>query len=212
LGLACAGNPSAAEAQGFQLKNLDRAAGVDAPVFAWTGSLLWGPEWCVELYGGPTPDDLAPALIVGPEPAREIIPLWRPGYFRSTVGVTPPGVNVGDWAWLQVRVWSVTLGATYEAAVAEGLGGYGESAVFLALGSPPEAQVPPAPLLGLRPFTVREIIPEPSTWALGLLAVGGGCAWRLLRRRWLSQSVADSRSGAAGGLVPDERAWPERFD
>jgi hypothetical protein len=181
FGFACAGEPAVAWAQGFELQNFDREAGIDAPVFDWTGNPLWGPEWRVELYGGPSPDFLAPTVIVFQYPAREIIPLWRPGYFRSTVGVTPLGVNVGDWAWLQVRVWSVELGATYEAAVATDLGGYGESTTFYALGSPPDGLVPPASLRGLDSFSVRKIVPEPSPWAMVLLG-GLGLWWT--RWRW----------------------------
>lgn len=151
--------------------------GPNAPVFDWAGNRLRGPQWRVELYGGPASDSLSPAVDYRTR-ERTMIQFQSPGFFDSTsasghlvIGTVPRG----DWAWLQVRVWSVELGATYEEALALGLGGYGESPLFYALGTDPGALQLPAPLLGLQSFTVRQIVPEPSTWAL--LTIGGLGLW-----------------------------------
>jgi hypothetical protein len=166
----------------FALQNHWPSAGIDAPVFDWTGSLLSGTEWRVELYGGAAPDALSPAMDWYNR-SRVIIPLSQPGYFFSWNGALSvldvPGY---DSAWLQVKVWDVGLGATYEQASARGLGGYGESALFYAQGSYPGGSVvsPPAPLIGLESFSVLQETPEPSTWALLLL--GGAGMWWCRRR------------------------------
>jgi len=78
----------------------------------------------------------------------------------------------------------VKLGATYEEASSLGVGGYGQSAVFYARGSSLRGSIPdpPALLFGLQSFSVLEPIPEPSTWAL--LAVGlGGIVWTVRRSK-----------------------------
>ena len=181
--------PLAAFAQAtFSLQNHDGFVGLDAPVYDWTGALLSGSNWRVELYGGTAPDSLSPAIGFRSN-GRVIIPLWVPGYFSSIRSAQESdliarGVPAAGWAWLQVRVWDVGLGSSYEEAVARNLGGYGQSALFYAQGGDPTAPppTPPGPLIGLQSFSVLQITPEPSTWVL--LGVGlGGLAGRLLRKR-----------------------------
>ena len=116
----------------FALRN--RYEGLDAPVYDWAGSLLWGPQWRIELYGGAASDSLSPVVdfLYG---SREIVGLGRPGYFWSSNGdLAVMTVPPSGWAWLQVRIWDVQLGATYEEASVRGMGGYGQSAVFYAQG------------------------------------------------------------------------------
>jgi hypothetical protein len=145
-------------------------------------------EWRAELYGGATADSLIP--VIDYDTGRRGIATFRgPGYFfcghgtLSVMSVPPRG-----WAWLQVKVWDVQLGATHEEVSARGLGGYGESVLFYAQGHDPTGSVPelPAPLIGLQSFSVLQPIPEPSTWAL-LAVGGGGLVWSIRRRKalWL---------------------------
>lgn len=163
----------------FWLDNRFPSRGLDAPVLDWQGNRLVGAEWRIELFGGPAPDSLSPAIALD-KGSRLTTGFYAPGYFRgasSQLGVvcTP---NDYPWAWLQVRVWNAGLGTTYEEVRAGELGGYGESSVFFARGGFYEGATtpwPPEPLLELQSFTVRQIVPEPSSWAL--LAVGGLGLW-----------------------------------
>ncbi|HOB98086.1 MAG TPA: PEP-CTERM sorting domain-containing protein [Verrucomicrobiota bacterium] len=155
----------------YQIRNWGAA---HAPVYDWEGNPLWGPDWRAEVYGGNTFDSLTP-LLNWYDRTRAIVPFRWPGLFVEAGGAgvySVLDVPCGGWAWLQVRVWDVQLGATYEEASARNLGGYGESNVFYAKGGMPcvDPPTPPAPLLGLESFSVRQIIPEPS--AAALLALG----------------------------------------
>ena len=175
-------------AQGiFDLDNYHPHAGLDAPLYDWTGNLLTGADWRIELYGGATPDSLSPAVdYFSPRP-RLTTSLFRPGYFHSpssSASLCILAVPSYQLASLQVKVWDVRLGGTYEEASARGLGGYGQSAVFYARGSSLGGSIPefPALLFGLQSFSVLQLIPEPSTWAL--LAVGlGGIVWTVRRSK-----------------------------
>lgn len=174
----------------FFLQNYSPSDGVNAPVFDAQSVPLAGSDYLAELWGGPTPDSLAPAVSFGSRVMAPFLTGRGAGYFQhmSVVDVEIPSVPGGAWAWLQVRAWDARLGATYEAVVASGLGGYGESN-FLQLiaggaGVPPSL---PAPLIGLQSFSLREIVPEPSAaWLLLLglpllLGRGRGGRWLCLR-------------------------------
>jgi hypothetical protein len=142
---------------------------VDAPVYDWTGALLFGVDWRAELYGGATAGSLTPTL-GWHGLTREFAPFVIPGYFRADHYVYVADVPQGGWAWLQVKVWNVQLGATYEEAVATGLGGYGQSPAFYARGGAPIVPTFPSQLDGLQSFSVLQVIPEPSGWALFVVA------------------------------------------
>jgi hypothetical protein len=164
----------------FVLQNL----GLHAPVLNWDGSLLWGPEWRLELYGGATPDSLSPTVQFYTE-ERYITSLRGPGFFMARPpggDLVVPAVRDNGWAWLQVKVWDVGLGATYEEASGRGLGGYGESSLIYAIGGAPSAHLPSVPgqLIGLQSFRVLKEVPEPCTW--GCLGLGlAGLWWRQRR-------------------------------
>ena len=155
---------------------------VDAPVFDAEGVPLAGPNYLAELWGAATPDLLAPLLVINQGDRREIVPFLTRGYFISSSSyLSVPSVLPGNYAWLQVRAWDARLGATYEDAVAAGLGGYGESPLFYAKGGDPFNQFPiPGPLIGLQSFNLLPEVPEPSTWTL--LIWGGTVTWCAMRR------------------------------
>jgi PEP-CTERM motif-containing protein len=170
----------------FYLRNRYPGFGIDAPVSDASGTPLAGTNYLAELWGGVADDSLTPTVAAVAR-TRVITPFTSRGYFDylDPTGDNYPAVlnvNPGTAAALQVRAWDARLGATYEDAVAAGLGGYGESPVFFASGTSPFCEPPcaPAPLLGLQSFSLRPV-PEPSTWIL--LGVGGiGLWWRLRRR------------------------------
>ncbi|MBK9139567.1 MAG: PEP-CTERM sorting domain-containing protein [Verrucomicrobia bacterium] len=182
----------------FILANRYPTIGLDAPVLDWEGRLLAGEDWRFELYGGPAVDLLAPAVNREPfGPSRVVVGLYTAGYFRDTHSMLTVATIPGEypWAWLQVRCWSLRVGESYEAVAALGLGGYGESAIFKAAGGYFEYTIGdvPRPLAELQSFTVRQIVPEPATWAL--LAVGSLGLWWVRR-----QGKARNKSCSVVGL------------
>ncbi len=159
---------------------------LDAPVFDASGNRLFGSNYVAVLYGGSSPDSLqlggnlftlAP---MAPAPFT-IMPNGLAGYFRGG-GVEVNSVPAGGFAWLQVRAWDALLGATYDDAVKQGLGGYGESNLFYARGGDPTLTEPglPEPLFGLQSFSLLPEVPEPASFSLLLLGLP---LLLLLRRR-----------------------------
>ena len=169
--LAAAG----AFAQG-QVNFAARVVGVyDAPVFVGfpaCGVRAEGPGYIVQLYAGPTQTSLAPVgaplpLGIGTDA----------GYWTATTE-TINTVDGNGNAFVQVRAWARSQGATYEAAFATGAG-WGTSD-FLKV-KPTQAPDGPAPLTGLLSFgIIWDFCPEPSIMALGAL---GGLALLLGRRK-----------------------------
>jgi hypothetical protein len=159
----------------FQFRNLNPPVGIDAPVYDAGGNRLAGTNYAAELWGGAANDSLFPTLDLGSgqRVGLSFLTGAGAGYFTSvkemTVWQVPPGIP----AWLQVRAWDVRLGTTYDDVMALGIGGYGESSLLYLVGGDPLAVPPstPRPLIGLQSFSLRAVVPEPSTWAL--LAVGG---------------------------------------
>jgi hypothetical protein len=82
-----------------------------------------------------------------------------------------PGVAENGTAQAQVRAWATSLGATYEEALAKGIGGTGASAILPSVATGGGLN-PPQALIGLAGFEIANIVPEPSIAALGLLGAG----------------------------------------
>jgi PEP-CTERM motif len=168
----------------YLFRNVYRSEGLDAPVFDAQGVRLSGTDYLAELWGGATPDSLAPAAVFDQQGRREIVPFTfvEPGYFSSQEALLViPTVAPRGYAWLQVRAWDARLGATHEDVAALGMGGYGESPLFYAQGGDPFDQFPtPGRLIGLQSFSLRPV-PEPATW--GLLAIGGLSIVFVMRKR-----------------------------
>ncbi|MCW5552461.1 MAG: PEP-CTERM sorting domain-containing protein [Verrucomicrobiae bacterium] len=156
-------------------------SGINAPVFNAQGQPL-GPSYRAELWGAATPDSLTPLLVLDENNRREILPFFDGGYVISTTAyLSVYSVPPGGSAWLQMRAWDAQLGATYEQVAALGIGGYGESPLFYAQGGNPFDQFPePGHLIGLQSYSLRPIVPEPSTWAL--FTFGGTALWWAARR------------------------------
>lgn len=158
---------------------------LDAPVFNYYGSRLFGSNYVAVLYGGPAFEVLYLARenslgypLMTPVPLTHTVN-GQGGYFYLGRDVLFFNVDCGGIAWLQVRVWDTELGATYEQVAQLGLGGFGESALFQKQGGAPCRLPPtlPEPLIGLQSFS---LVPEPSVWTL--LALGGLAAWVGRRR------------------------------
>ncbi len=169
----------------FRFENFNASAGIDAPVFDANGVRLAGTDYAAELWGGALSNSLSPTLVFdsGQRFIRPFDTGLAAGYLVPFgASMTVWAVPGGGFAWLQVRAWETRLGATYEDAVLRDLGGYGESPVFFAQGGNPLGlPTLPAPLVGLQSFSLREVVPEPSTWAL--LTLGGAMLCCLSRRR-----------------------------
>jgi len=136
-------------------------ASARAPVAGSDNVPLAGTNYLAELFGGPDPEGLMPAL--GDSGGQRVqVPFVTLGYVRGAT-VRIPSVPDSGWTWLQMRAWDARLGKTYEEVVVRGLGGYGESPRFYAKGSsgPLCTGVPCAPalLIGLQSFSLRPITP-----------------------------------------------------
>jgi hypothetical protein len=159
--------------------------GLDAPVFDSNGTPLFGTDYLAELWGAATTNALLPAVVLDEGLRREFAPFTfvEPGYFSSPENfLAIRDIQPNGWAWLQVRAWDARLGATYEEVAALGIGGFGESPLFYAQSGNPFDQFPfPGRLIGLESFSLRPIIPEPST--LALFALGSVIMWMVRQRR-----------------------------
>ncbi len=161
---------------------------VDAPIFDASGNPLAGSNFLADLVVGPSQDSLQPVYsLVVPHVLVTGLPFktTTPGYILGE-SVVARSLVPGQVGWLQVRAWEAALGATYDEAVAQGLGGYGESPLFQGYGYIIVGQELGAPLFGLQSFTLRPVIPEPNV------------AWLLtFGVPWLFFLCRKSRSGRA---------------
>jgi len=153
-----------------QLSNRVPAAELDAPVYDLDGvTRLAGTNYVAQLLAGPNGSSLAAVgapvpFLGGADAGYWAVPAepWR----------TIPGVPAGGRAFVQVRVWDIARGATFEASLAAG-GKVGQSDVFElvtgGLGSPSPL---PAALVGLRSIRLERIPvfvvqPRPQSVLLG---------------------------------------------
>lgn len=166
----------------------NKYGGVNAPIFDAMGTPLAGPQYYAELYGGVASNSLAPATTVDSSAVRVIVPFLsgvNAGYILSSQVAVAWNAPPGGFAWLQLRAWDASLGATFEDVMALGLGGYGESELFYAPGGDPTLLPAgtPLPLTGLQSFSLRPAVPEPS--AAAVLGLGVASLWWTARKRWL---------------------------
>jgi hypothetical protein len=177
----------------FELINWNFHAKVDAPVFDSLGIPLEGPRYRAELWGGPTPATLSPATESSGGGNRLSAAFLVQGYFRGRDAWVISGRH---GAWLQIRVWDTYLGNSYEEVVLRGLGGYGESPLFSAVGTPNYGGVPspPAALIGLQSFRLR---PATAVLLRGIRLDGDQVIIEWVAGFTHSQLQESSRLGAA---------------
>ncbi len=178
----------------FEFRTLD--FGVDAPVYDAFGTPLEGPGYLAELWGAPSADSLSPVVRASDQDVRLILPFVSGGYILphlvgASSGVIVPNAPPGSAVGLQMRAWDASLGSTYEEVAALGLGGYGESKVFFGVGGNPTLPTVASPLIGLESFSLRAVIPEPSTWALFALGALAALVFRRVSGRFKTRRRLD---------------------
>jgi hypothetical protein len=142
-----------------------------------TGNLLVGTNYLVQLYYG-DPGSLEAQLVSVDSAPRTFRQLTTssPG---TWIGATRTlnGFTAGQEVSLQVRVWDVATGSTWEQAMIAGFANtqYGASPVFsyfvpLASASPTYGQMD-----NFRSFS---LVPEPSVAILGALGLLGAWLWK----------------------------------
>jgi hypothetical protein len=156
--------------QGTILFNNRVTPQVDAPVSRQDGTGAGaGVNAQLFLVNGATFTALSPATTFRTTSAAAAF------YVTQPAGpVTVPGVAAGNQATIFMRAWEGAVGSSYDAATVKGQ----SLPITITLGGVPAvgAPIPDAVLTGMQPF---QIVPEPSTMALGLL----GAAALLYRRR-----------------------------
>jgi len=171
--------------------NLNAGSGVNAPVTMDDGTTKIGAgSFSAALLAGPSAGNLAQIATTG---------FLGSGYFNGG-SVTVPTVAGAVAAFIQVDVWDTTLGGTTSGATDAAAKAYwqaghanvwgasdyvyttGVASPFSVVTGNPAANPPglPANLVGLTPFSLAPVIPEPSTFALAGL---GAAALMIFRRR-----------------------------
>jgi hypothetical protein len=158
----------------FSNEPLSTGNEINAPVFAEDGTTrLAGAAFQAQLYARPA-GSTALYQAVGSSVGFLTTTPNGTGYWTPT-SLNIPGIAPAAQAEVISRVWRVADGGTWDAARAANRG-WGESTpITLTLGG---GTVLPARMIGLTSF---QLVPEPSTIALGIL--GGLGTLMLVRRR-----------------------------
>ena len=138
-------------------------------------SLPTGGAFSVALYWAPQgTTDVNSFVQIGA--SAGIAPI--PGRYSGGVRTTGTGTAPSGTAEFLVRAWSAADGATWEEASAVVGAWQGTSGIFTSAtggGGSPIADAPVALSLTALPFTVSQVVPEPSVIMLGL--AGAGLLW-----------------------------------
>ena len=157
-------------AQGyFFFNNIYPATGLDAPVFDAQGTPLSGGNYLAMLYVGADPGSLEPVTMF----SNQMVAIEQFTIQGYVLGGPVVANNVGglELVWVQMRAWDAQFGATFDEAVAMGMGGYGQSMLFQTQSGYRDTSIIPFPLTGLESFSLLPIIPEPGVWSLVLVAI-----------------------------------------
>jgi hypothetical protein len=138
-------------------------------------TLVSGSGFQAQMYGGPAG-----------APVTALVPVGSPVAFRTGIAagfwtedlVTVTVVPSGSPAVVQARVWETAAGS-YQNAVASGRL-YGASNPIEVIPNGPIGGLPPAEMIGLQSFC---LVPEPSTFVIGLLGAGVLFGWCRFGRR-----------------------------
>jgi hypothetical protein len=170
LTLACLGLTLSAHAQGtVNFNNFVGSGGsiVNARIYGTGGtSQPLGAGFMVALYAGPQTTDASALTLIGSALTFNTSGAGM-GYINPSAGTTRTinSVLPGGTATIQLRAWDTSTGATWETATVRGTSALLD-VVTGGAGSPPGT---PANLVGLQSF---QLVPEPSTIALGALGIG----------------------------------------
>ena len=174
--VACLTAGYGAFAQGtVDFRNRISGGVLNVPIFNVDGTTPLGAGYNAQLYyatsaSGPFTAITDPAVTFPLNPTSGAGPgYWFAGTDSSR---TIPTIAGGATAFLEVKAWKTSEGATFETASTRGAS-TPFSITLGGAGSPPSL---PAVMTGLTSFS---LVPEPSTIALGLLGVGA----LLIRRR-----------------------------
>ena len=152
------------------------------------GSPLFGTEYSGQMYAGPEGGALNPVTEISGSTALAVFPMYlagRAGYLNTSANtVVIPGVEPGNAADIQLRVWENAGGSLTDWSAADG--------VTLQSGMSDVTSTSPNTLGGITPGGPQapvnmpnvgsfqlQAIPEPTTWAL----LGIGALAMFFRRR-----------------------------
>ena len=188
---------------------------VDAPVYDVDGlTLLVGAAYQAQLFAGPAADQLV--AVGAPLPFRTNLGAgyWQSGDTLRVINSVLPGAT----AFVQIRVWEVAAGATYEAAVAA-RGKRGTSLVLSIVtggaGAPPS--LPPM-MVGLESFRLfQEQPPKVVSQPLNQTVIAGNPAGfevvatgtEPVAYQWFENEVAIY--GAIGPQLLLSGVWPDQL-
>jgi PEP-CTERM motif-containing protein len=141
--------------------------GPNAPVYQSDGTTkLSGLQFMAELLAGPSTNSLAPTASTG------FLTGNAAGYFDGGIQ-TLSGVNITATVWVQVDVWNTGSGASFAQSQSSGLvNSWWQSPKFTVVtGGGAINPFPAAVLTGLgtSPVFLNGLVPEPSTFALGVV-------------------------------------------